>query len=291
LCWRFQLTSTARSRKSPADARDGGTTGWWSCSWSSFRASVVAKSGCRSWAGCSARKTDHAPSSTRSARRSPGQQSRTPLKGPKLQSLAKIAKSAVFMAVTITGPDGRLRTAHIHEFTCLWDKPFHTRPVKVILDPQPRPDRGIRRGPCEHRHDRCQRGADRALRQPLDDRDLTKKRRPTAAATHATASRRPSAGRSRSGSSRRRSRSRGMPVTATRKPTSTTAAERHRGTAKRPPSATPACSPRSAANSSASHTRLTIRPTVSQSIRNSRLTVLLSETSSGRSTGTGASLT
>jgi hypothetical protein len=67
------------------------------------------------------------------AGRRPAQQGRTPLKGPKLQSLAKIAETAIFMAVTITGPDGRERTAHTHEFTCLWYTPFHTRPVKVIL--------------------------------------------------------------------------------------------------------------------------------------------------------------
>jgi len=65
------------------------------------------------------------------AQRRPGQLGRTPLKGPKLQSLAQIAKAAVFTAVT--GPDGRTRTAHIYEFVCLWYKPFHTRPVKVIL--------------------------------------------------------------------------------------------------------------------------------------------------------------
>ena len=67
------------------------------------------------------------------AERRRGQQGRTPLKGPKLQSLAKIAEAAIFSPVTITAPDGRSRTAHIHEFTCLWYKPFHTRPVKVIL--------------------------------------------------------------------------------------------------------------------------------------------------------------
>jgi len=65
--------------------------------------------------------------------RQPGQQGRTPLKGPKLKSLAQIATTAIFTPVTITGPDGRERTAHIHEFVCLWYKPFHTRPVKVIL--------------------------------------------------------------------------------------------------------------------------------------------------------------
>jgi hypothetical protein len=67
------------------------------------------------------------------AERHPGQQGRTPLKGAKLKSLAKLAETAIFTAVTITGPDGRERTAHVHEFTCLWYKPFHTRPVKVIL--------------------------------------------------------------------------------------------------------------------------------------------------------------
>lgn len=65
--------------------------------------------------------------------RRPGQQGRTPLKGPKLASLAQIATTAVFSAVTITGQDGRARTARIHEFVCLWYTPFHTRPVKVIL--------------------------------------------------------------------------------------------------------------------------------------------------------------
>jgi DDE superfamily endonuclease len=59
--------------------------------------------------------------------RQPGQQGRTPLKGPKLKSLAQIATSAIFTPVTITGPDKRERTAHIHEFVCLCYKPFHTR--------------------------------------------------------------------------------------------------------------------------------------------------------------------
>ena len=65
--------------------------------------------------------------------RRPGQMGRTPLKGAKLPSLAEIARGAIFTMVTITGPDGRTRTAHIHEFVCLWYTPFHTRPVKVIL--------------------------------------------------------------------------------------------------------------------------------------------------------------
>jgi hypothetical protein len=65
--------------------------------------------------------------------RQAGQKGRPPLKGRKLPTLGEIAKTAVFQQVTITGPDGRLRTAHAHELTCLWYKPFYTRPVKVIL--------------------------------------------------------------------------------------------------------------------------------------------------------------
>jgi hypothetical protein len=65
--------------------------------------------------------------------RHPGQQGRTPLKGKKLPTLSEIASTAVFTPVTITGPDGRERTAYIHEFICLWYKPFYTRSVKVIL--------------------------------------------------------------------------------------------------------------------------------------------------------------
>lgn len=70
------------------------------------------------------------------AERHPGQQGRTPLKGAKLKSLAKLAETAIFTAVTITGSDGRERTPHVHEFTCLsclWYKPFYTRPMKVLL--------------------------------------------------------------------------------------------------------------------------------------------------------------
>jgi hypothetical protein len=62
-----------------------------------------------------------------------GQIGRTPLKGAKLGSLAEIANTAIFTPVTITGPDGRSRTEHIHELVCLWYTPFYTRPVKVIL--------------------------------------------------------------------------------------------------------------------------------------------------------------
>lgn len=63
----------------------------------------------------------------------PGQQGRPPLKGAKLPTLAEIATRATFTAVTVTGLDGRARTAHVHELICLWYTPLYTRPVKVIL--------------------------------------------------------------------------------------------------------------------------------------------------------------
>ena len=50
-----------------------------------------------------------------------------------MASLAEIAKAATFTPVSLTGRDGRTRTALVHEFTCLWYKPFHTRPLKVLL--------------------------------------------------------------------------------------------------------------------------------------------------------------
>jgi hypothetical protein len=67
------------------------------------------------------------------AARRPGQQGRTPLKGNKLPTLAQIASTAIFTPVMITSSDGRERTAHVHEFVCLWYTPFYTRAVKVIL--------------------------------------------------------------------------------------------------------------------------------------------------------------
>jgi hypothetical protein len=75
--------------------------------------------------------------------RRPGQQGRSPLKGRKLPTLAEIAKTAVFVPVTITGPDGRQRTAHVHELVCLWYKPFYTRPIKVILIRNPGSTEGV----------------------------------------------------------------------------------------------------------------------------------------------------
>ena len=75
--------------------------------------------------------------------RQPGQKGRPPLKGRKLPTLGEIAKTAVFTPVTITGPDGRSRTAHVHEFVCLWYKPFYTRLVKVILIRNPGTESGF----------------------------------------------------------------------------------------------------------------------------------------------------
>jgi hypothetical protein len=77
-----------------------------------------------------------------SARR-PGQNGRPPLKGRALPTLAEIANTAVFVPVTITGPDGRQPTTHVHELTCLWYKPLYTRPVKVILIRNPGTETGF----------------------------------------------------------------------------------------------------------------------------------------------------
>jgi hypothetical protein len=68
-----------------------------------------------------------------------------PLKGKKLPTLAEIAKTAVFQAVTITGPDGRTRTSHIHEFVCLWTHALLHAPGQGDPDPQRRQQEGLRR--------------------------------------------------------------------------------------------------------------------------------------------------
>ena len=56
-----------------------------------------------------------------------------PLKGKRMKSLTEIAAAATFKPVSLTGRDGKTRTALVHEFVCLWYKPFHTRPIKVTL--------------------------------------------------------------------------------------------------------------------------------------------------------------
>ena len=62
-----------------------------------------------------------------------GRRGRPALKGARLASLQTLANTATFMAVTITSPGGRERTAHVAELVCLWYAPFHTRAVKVLL--------------------------------------------------------------------------------------------------------------------------------------------------------------
>jgi hypothetical protein len=66
-----------------------------------------------------------------------GKKGRPALKGVRLASLAKLAESAIFAAVTITAPDGRTRVEHVATMTCLWYGPFHTRPVTVMLIRKP----------------------------------------------------------------------------------------------------------------------------------------------------------
>jgi hypothetical protein len=72
-----------------------------------------------------------------------GKRGRPALKGVRLGSLAKLAESAIFTAVTITAPDGRSRVEHVATMTCLWYGPFHTRPVTVILIRKPDRNEGF----------------------------------------------------------------------------------------------------------------------------------------------------
>jgi len=66
-----------------------------------------------------------------------GKRGRPALKGARLGTLAELAASAVFAAVTITAPDGRSRVEHVWSTTCLWYGPFHTRPVTIMLIRKP----------------------------------------------------------------------------------------------------------------------------------------------------------
>jgi hypothetical protein len=66
-----------------------------------------------------------------------GKQGRPALKGARLGSLAQLAATAVFEAVTITAPDRRSRDEHVATMTCLWYGPFHTRPVTIMLIRKP----------------------------------------------------------------------------------------------------------------------------------------------------------
>jgi len=66
-----------------------------------------------------------------------GKRGRPALKGARLGSLAELAQSATFTAVTITSPDGRSRIEHVATMTCLWYGPLHTRTVTVALIRKP----------------------------------------------------------------------------------------------------------------------------------------------------------
>ena len=83
------------------------------------------------------------PAAQACAHARPGRQGRPPLKGAKLPTLAEIANTATFQAVTVTGPDGRSRTEHVHEHVCLWYTPFHALTVKVILVRNPGTSEGF----------------------------------------------------------------------------------------------------------------------------------------------------
>jgi hypothetical protein len=72
-----------------------------------------------------------------------GKRGRPALKGARMPSLTQIAADATFQPVTITGPDGRQRTAHIHRFACLWYGPFHTQLITVLLIRNPGTQNGF----------------------------------------------------------------------------------------------------------------------------------------------------
>jgi len=62
-----------------------------------------------------------------------GRAGRRPLKGKQLPSLAELAKTLTFTAVTVIGKDGKPLTKQVAELRCLWYKPFHARPIKLVL--------------------------------------------------------------------------------------------------------------------------------------------------------------
>ena len=66
-----------------------------------------------------------------------GKRGRPALKGARMASLAQLAATAVFEAVTITAPDKSTRVEHVWRTTCLWYGPLHTRPVTVMLIRKP----------------------------------------------------------------------------------------------------------------------------------------------------------
>ncbi|MGO9974508.1 MAG: transposase [Solirubrobacteraceae bacterium] len=72
-----------------------------------------------------------------------GKRGRPALKGARRARLAQIAETATFTAVTITSPDGRQRTAHVHRFGCLWYGLFHTQPITVLMIRNPATNEGF----------------------------------------------------------------------------------------------------------------------------------------------------
>jgi hypothetical protein len=178
-----------------------------------------------------------------------GKKGRPALKGARLGSLAQLAASAVFEAVTITAPDGRSRIENVATITGLWYGPFHTRPVVVMLIRKPDRADGfdVALASTDIDATTAELIARYDSRWCIETAHQEAKAQPTASAKPATASSAPCSGPSRSGSSRRRSRSSGTPCTATPKPTSTPADAPPRGIATSRPSATPTCSPRYAA--------------------------------------------
>jgi len=66
-----------------------------------------------------------------------GKRGRPALKGARMASLAKLAATAAFEPVTITGLGGKSRIEHVWRTTCLWYGPFHTRPVVIMLIRKP----------------------------------------------------------------------------------------------------------------------------------------------------------
>ena len=177
-----------------------------------------------------------------------GKRGRPALKGARMASLAQLAANAVFEPATITGPDGKTRVEHVWSTTCLWYGPFHTRPVVVMLIRKP---------------DRTE-GFDVALASTDVNATTTQliaryDSRWTIETAHQEAKAH-GVGQARNrvqravertvpfGFSPRRSRSPGTPCTATPTPTCTLAARPRPGTARRPRSATPTCSPRCAAS-------------------------------------------
>jgi hypothetical protein len=61
------------------------------------------------------------------------QRGRRRLKGPRLPSLAELARTSGFAPVALTDPDGRTRTMHAASVRCLWYGAFYTQPITLLL--------------------------------------------------------------------------------------------------------------------------------------------------------------